>query len=140
MIGRRIGPEVSALLEHTPAVALIGPRQAGKTTLALSMAEGRPSTYLDLESEADRARLAEPALYFADHADELVILDEIHRAPGLFEELRGVIDQGRREGRGNGRFLLLGSAAIELLAQIGESLAGRIAFVELAPFDITELG
>lgn len=140
MIGRRIGPEVSALLEHTPAVALIGPRQAGKTTLALSMAEGRPSTYLDLESEADRARLAEPALYFADHADELVILDEIHRAPGLFEELRGVIDQGRREGRGNGRFLLLGSAAIELLAQSGESLAGRIAFVELAPFDITELG
>jgi len=140
MIARRIAPEVSALLEHAPAVGLIGPRQAGKTTLALSVAKGRRSTYLDLESEADRARLAEPALYFADHADELVILDEIHRTPGLFEELRGVIDQGRREGRGNGRFLLLGSAAIELLAQSGESLAGRIAFVELAPFDITELG
>jgi uncharacterized protein len=96
--------------------------------------------YLDLESAADRARLAEPVLYFADHARELVILDEIHRAPGLFEALRGVIDQGRREGAGIGRFLLLGSAAIDLLAQSGESLAGRIAFVELAPFDINEVG
>jgi len=128
------------LLEHLPAVALVGPRQAGKTTLALTIAEGRPSVYLDLESAADRARLAEPELYFADHADELVILDEIHRAPGLFEALRGVIDDGRRTGRGVGRFLLLGSAAIDLLAQSGETLAGRIAFVELAPFDVTEVG
>lgn len=140
MIGRRIAPEVATLLDHTPAVALIGARQTGKTTLALEIAGGRPSIYLDLESEGDRARLAEPALYFADHADELVVLDEIHRAPGLFEVLRGVIDQGRRDDRGSGRFLLLGSAAIELLAQSGETLAGRIAFVELAPFDITELG
>jgi predicted AAA+ superfamily ATPase len=140
MINRRIAPEVSSLLGHAPAVALIGPRQVGKTTLALSVAAGHPSTYLDLESGANRARLAEPALYLADHADELLILDEIHRAPGLFEVLRGVIDQGRREGQGNGRFLLLGSAAIELLAQSGESLAGRIAFVELSPFDLTELG
>lgn len=123
-----------------PAVVLLGPRQSGKTTLALAIAATRPSTYLDLESVADRARLAEPALYFADHAGELVILDEIHRAPGLFEALRGVIDQGRREGRGAGRFLLLGSAAIDLLAQSGETLAGRIAFVELAPFDLTEVG
>jgi predicted AAA+ superfamily ATPase len=140
MIERRVASEVTALLEQAPAVALLGPRQAGKTTLALTIAEGRPSVYLDLESTADRARLAEPALYFADHAQELVILDEIHRAPGLFEALRGVIDQARREGRGTGRFLLLGSAAIDLLAQSGESLAGRIAFVELAPFDVTEVG
>jgi hypothetical protein len=104
---------------------------------ALAIAEGRPAVYLDLESSADRAR---PALYFADHAEKLVVLDEIHRAPGLFEVLRGVIDRGRREGRGTGRFLLLGSAAIDLLAQSGESLAGRIAFIELAPFDITEVG
>jgi predicted AAA+ superfamily ATPase len=97
IIERRIAAEISALLEHTPAVALIGPRQAGKTTLALAVAEGRPSVYLDLESEADRARLTEPALYFTDHVDELVILDEIHRTPGLFEALRGVIDQGRRD-------------------------------------------
>ncbi len=140
MIERRVASEVTALLDETPAVALLGPRQAGKTTLALAIAEGRPSVYLDLESAADRARLVEPVLYFADHAEELVILDEIHRAPGLFEALRGVIDQARREGRGKGRFLLLGSAAIDLLAQSGESLAGRIAFVELAPFDVTEVG
>jgi predicted AAA+ superfamily ATPase len=96
MFARRVAPEVAALLHHVPAVALVGPRQSGKTTLALAIAEGRPSTYLDLESAADRARLAEPALYLADHAEELVILDEIHRAPGLFEALRGVIDRGRR--------------------------------------------
>jgi uncharacterized protein len=140
MIERRAAAEVTSLLAHMPAVAMVGPRQAGKTTLALTIAEGRPSVYLDLESAADRARLAEPALYFADHADELVILDEIHRAPGLFEALRGVIDEARREGRAAGRFLLLGSAAIDLLAQSGETLAGRIAFVELSPFDVTEVG
>ena len=84
--------------------------------------------------------MAEPQLYFADHADELVILDEIQRTPGIFEELRGTIDQARREGRSNGRFLLLGSAALDLLAQSGETLAGRVSFVELAPFDVIELG
>jgi len=140
MIARRVAAEVTALLDQAPAVALLGPRQSGKTTLALELAAGRPSVYLDLESAADRARLTEPALYFADHAHELVILDEIHRAPGLFEVLRGVIDRGRREGSSAGRFLLLGSAAIDLLAQSGESLAGRIAFVELGPFDLTEVG
>jgi predicted AAA+ superfamily ATPase len=140
MIERRVTAEVAALLDQVPAVALLGPRQAGKTTLALEIAAGRPSVYLDLESAADRARLTEPELYFADHAQELVIIDEIQRAPGLFETLRGVIDQSRRDGAGAGRFLLLGSAAIDLLAQSGESLAGRIAFVELAPFDITEVG
>lgn len=140
MIGRQARSEVIGLLEHVPAVALIGPRQSGKTTLALEIAGDRPSVYLDLESPADRARLAEPALYLADHADELVILDEIHRVPGLFEVLRGLIDKGRREGKAAGRFLLLGSAALDLLAQSGETLTGRIAFVELAPFDITEVG
>jgi uncharacterized protein len=140
MIPRHAALEVAGRLEHMPAVALLGPRQAGKTTLALSLATQRPSIYLDLESSADRARIAEPALYLADHADELVILDEIHRAPGLFEALRGVIDQGRREGRPAGRFLLLGSAAVPLLAQSSETLAGRIAFVELTPLDLTEVG
>lgn len=140
MIGRRVSSEIEALLTTVPAVAIIGPRQSGKTTLALAIASQRSSVYLDLESVTDRARLAEPALYFADHADELVVLDEIHRAPGLFETLRGVIDRGRRDGRATGRFLLLGSAAIELLAQSGETLAGRIAFVELGPFDTTEVG
>jgi uncharacterized protein len=140
MIQRRIQGTLKSLLSESPAVALLGPRQVGKTTLALAVAEGTPSTYLDLESPADRGRIAEPELYFADHADELVILDEIHRAPGIFEALRGTIDRGRREGRGVGRFLLLGSAAIDLLAQSGETLAGRIAYTELDPFDISELG
>jgi predicted AAA+ superfamily ATPase len=140
MIERRIATEVASLLENAPAVALIGPRQVGKTTLALKVAENRPSVYLDLESESDRARMGSPELYFEDHADELIILDEVHRTPGLFETLRGVIDAGRREGKGTGRFLLLGSAALELLAQSGETLAGRISFAELTPFDLTEVG
>jgi predicted AAA+ superfamily ATPase len=140
MISRRIGPSVALLLEEGPAVVLTGPRQVGKTTLALAIAEGRDAVYLDLESEADRAKLGAPELYLADHADELVVLDEIQRAPRIFEALRGTIDRGRREGRGTGRFLLLGSAAIELLAQSGETLAGRVAFAELAPLDVTEVG
>ena len=131
---------MSALLAHSPAVVLTGPRQVGKTTLALEIAAGRPATYLDLESAPDRARLAEPELYLADHAEELLVLDEIQRVPGLFEALRGAIDRGRREGRGSGRFLLLGSASLDLLAQSGESLAGRVAFAELAPLDVTEVG
>jgi uncharacterized protein len=84
--------------------------------------------------------MGSPETYFEDHVDELVILDEIHRTPGLFETLRGVIDTGRRKGKATGRFLLLGSAAIDLLAQSGETLAGRIAFVELNPLDLTEVG
>lgn len=121
-------------------MVLTGPRQVGKTTLALEIAEERKATYLDLESEVDRARLAEPELYFADHADELVILDEIQRVPGIFEVLRGVIDRGRREGKGAGRFLLLGSAAVDLLAQSSETLAGRVALVELPPLSVLEAG
>ncbi|HET7119825.1 MAG TPA: ATP-binding protein [Solirubrobacterales bacterium] len=140
MFRRECASEVATLLQQGPAVVLTGPRQVGKTTLALQLAEDRPAVYLDLESEADRARLSEPQLYFADHADELVILDEIQRTPGIFETLRGTIDQGRRDGMGTGRFLLLGSAAIELLAQSGETLAGRVAFVELGPLAVGEVG
>ncbi|MBS1877990.1 MAG: ATP-binding protein [Actinobacteria bacterium] len=140
MIRRRVQGTLESLVAESPAVALLGPRQVGKTTLALTVGERTPSIYLDLESPSDRARIAEPELYFADHGDELVILDEIHRAPGIFEALRGTIDRGRHQGRGAGRFLLLGSAAMELLAQSGETLAGRIAYAELDPFDISELG
>lgn len=139
MIERRIHRELVDLLARSPAVVLTGPRQAGKTTLALAIAEGRDALYLDLESERDRARLAEPELYFADHKDELVILDEVQRAPAIFESLRGEIDRARREGRGTGRFLLLGSAGVELLAQSGETLAGRVAYVELGPLDAGEV-
>jgi len=139
MIERRIAGQLQELLDTNPAVALIGPRQVGKTTLALSLAETRPSIYLDLESAADRAKLAEPELYLADHADKLVILDEVHRKPDLFQNLRGLIDRGRRIGRRTGRFLLLGSASMDLLRQSGESLAGRIAYLEMHPIDGLEV-
>ncbi|EJN02357.1 putative ATPase (AAA+ superfamily) [Phyllobacterium sp. YR531] len=139
MIERRITAELFELLDTSPAVALIGPRQVGKTTLALEVAEQRPSIYLDLESDADRAKLAEPELYLAEHEDRLVILDEVHRLPNLFQNLRGLIDRGRRNGRKTGRFLLLGSASIDLLKQSGETLAGRIAYLEMQPIDGLEV-
>jgi len=140
MISRSLAPFLIDALANSPAVALLGPRQAGKTTLALDVAKasGRPSLYLDLESEQDRSKLAQAELYLADHADQLVILDEVHRAPGLFPILRGLIDKGRRAGKKTGRFLLLGSASLDLLKQSGETLAGRIAYLELAPFNLLE--
>jgi predicted AAA+ superfamily ATPase len=140
IIPRRLLPALTSALSEVPAVALLGPRQAGKTTLALEVARARPAVYLDLESEADRAKLSEPELYLSEHEDELVILDEIQRTPGLFRTLRGVVDAGRRRGRGKGRFLVLGSASIDLLKQSSESLAGRIRYLELAPLDAGEAG
>ena len=139
MLTRRAEAKVAQLIDAVPAVVLVGPRQVGKTTLALDIAARRPARYLDLESEADRGRLSEPNLYLEANADKLVILDEVHRAPGLFMELRGLIDRGRREGRRAGRFLLLGSASVDLLRQSGESLAGRVAYEELGPFDALEI-
>ncbi len=133
MIPRLALDNVIAALGRQAAVALLGPRQVGKTTLALEVGHQRPSVYLDLEDADDRAKLAEPKLFFAAHENALVILDEVHRVPELFQTLRGVIDRGRRDGRGIGRFLVLGSAAIDLLRQSGESLAGRIAYLELGP-------
>ena len=140
MIGRRLHARLHDLLAEYPAVALIGPRQVGKTTVALEIAEVVDSVYLDLESPADLARLFDPELYLADHEDRLAILDEVHRLPGLFQSLRGLIDRGRRRGRRAGRFLLLGSASMDLLRQSGETLAGRIAYLELGPFDVLEVG
>ena len=140
MLPRRLLPSLTTALAEVPTVALLGPRQTGKTTLAHEVAKSRPSVYLDLESEADRAKLAEPELYLAQHADKLVILDEIQRAPQLFRTLRGLIDAGRRRGLGNTRYLVLGSASIDLLKQSSESLAGRIRYLELAPLDAGEAG
>jgi len=139
MLPRRLSARLNHLLRHSPAVVLLGPRQAGKTTLALQIAETRPSVYLDLEDETDRLKLSDPVRYFADHERELVILDEVHRLPELFQRLRGVIDRGRRSGKSNGQFLLLGSAAMDLLKQSGQSLAGRISYLELGPFDALEV-
>lgn len=138
MIERRLSPQLKDAISHTPAVALLGPRQVGKTTLALEVGREFNALYLDLESEQDRAKLAQPELYLADHQDQLVILDEVHRAPGLFPVLRGLIDRARRVGLSAGQYLLLGSASLDLLKQSGESLAGRIAYLELAPFNVLE--
>lgn len=140
MIDRRIAALLVDRLAEVPAVALLGPRQVGKTTLALEIAGQRPSVYLDLESPGDQARLSDPELYLAQHDDKLVILDEVHRRPGLFQVLRGLIDRGRRKGRRSGRFLLLGSASLDLLRQSGESLAGRISYLEMTPLDALEVG
>ena len=139
MIKRHIATELAELVDTNPAVVLLGPRQVGKTTIALELAQNRPSIYLDLESDADRAKLSDPELYLAGHADKLVILDEVHRLPDLFQNLRGLIDRGRREGRKTGRYLLLGSASIDLLKQSGETLAGRIAYLEMQPIDASEI-
>lgn len=120
-------------------VALVGPQQVGKSTLALEVAATRPCIYLDLENPADRTKLSDPQLFFTANEDALVVLDEIHRMPEVFQTLRGVIDRGRREGNRTGRFLILGSASIDLIQQSGESLAGRIAYIELGPVDVTEI-
>jgi len=139
MLSRRVTSHLNELLRHSPAVVLLGPRQAGKTTLALAIGERTASIYLDLEDENDRAKLSNPGRYLADHEGELVILDEVHRVPELFQPLRGIIDRGRRHGKANGRFLLLGSAAMDRLKQSGESLAGRISYLELGPLDALEI-
>ncbi len=140
MIPRDAIHKVEEALSRQAAVALIGPRQVGKTTLAHEIANGRKSIYLDLESKADRNKLTNPELFLNSQEDKLVILDEIHRTPELFQTLRGLIDQGRRKGNRTGRFLVLGSAAIELLRQSGESLAGRIEYVDLGPLNVLEIG
>ena len=139
MIERRLAPILLQRLHKTPAVVLLGPRQVGKTTLALEVGREQEAVYLDLEAEADRARLSEPELYLADQLDYLVILDEIHRVPQLFPALRGLIDRARRAGRRARLYLLLGSAALEMLKQSGETLAGRVSYLELSPFDILEV-
>ncbi len=137
---------LSKLLEALatfPVVALLGPRQVGKTTLALAVADmlGEGAVrYLDLESAADLARLTDPEAYLEAQRGRLVILDEIHRRPELFALLRGLVDRRRRDGLRTGQFLVLGSASLDLLRQSSESLAGRISFVNLTPITVDEIG
>lgn len=141
MIERRFKQQLVGELERFPVVAILGPRQVGKTTLALDLqgASQRPSVYLDLERPSDLARLGEPELYLRSQAGKLVILDEIQRVPGLFPLLRSLVDERRRAGERAGHFLILGSASPELLRQSSESLAGRIAYHELKPFALDEV-
>ncbi|PYU64605.1 MAG: ATPase, partial [Acidobacteria bacterium] len=122
---RAIKPVIKNLLTRFPAVGLLGPRQVGKTTLALSIASELKdsSIYLDLELPSDRAKLSDPELYLGQHEESLFILDEIHRIPRIFKTLRSLIDRRRRKGNRVGQFLLLGSASIDLLQQSAETLA-----------------
>jgi predicted AAA+ superfamily ATPase len=135
-----VSSEIDLALSEQAAVGIIGPRQVGKTTLAREIAEARPgSLYLDLEDSLDREKLNNPTLFLDQYRDNLVVFDEIHRIPELFSTLRGIIDKGRRTGQGLGRFLILGSTSIDLLRQSSESLAGRISYIEMTPFNMLEL-
>ncbi|MHC8509741.1 MAG: ATP-binding protein [Rhodospirillales bacterium] len=127
-------------LSRAPAVALLGPRQVGKTTLAQTAAAGMDAVYLDLEAPEDRAKLDDAGSFLRAQAGKLVILDEIQRAPDLFMVLRGVIDWNIQQGREAGQFLLLGSASMDLLRQSSESLAGRISYVEMSGLNAPEAG
>jgi uncharacterized protein len=131
MINRHAQAVCLKRLAQNPAVALLGPRQVGKTTLAQAVAAQHPGALLlDMERASDRAAVAQPELFFPAHRGRLVVLDEVQRMPELFAALRPEIDADRRAGR----FLLLGSASGELLRQSSESLAGRVSYLELTPF------
>ena len=136
MIDRELQGLIERRMKQTPAVVLLGPRQVGKTTLAKAIGARHPGALmLDLERESDRAALQQPELFFAAHRDRLLILDEVQLVPELFAALRPEIDADRRAGR----FLLLGSASGDLLRQSGESLAGRVSYLELTPLLAAEL-
>jgi predicted AAA+ superfamily ATPase len=139
MIARSILADLQRALGRQPAAALLGPRQVGKTTLARQLAQSFDGLYLDLENFRDLEKLTDPRLFLAAHENRLVVFDEVQRSPGLFEALRGIIDEGRTKGLKTGRFLLLGSASLELLRQSGETLAGRIAFLEMTPLHALEV-
>lgn len=136
-IHRKAEQKIRKLLSYFPAVAIVGPRQVGKTSLAgvLSGTLPKPTVYLDLENPNDLAKLENPLLFLEPFADHTVILDEVQRKPDLFPVLRGIIDKHRVPGR----FILLGSAAPELIRDSSESLAGRIAYHELMPLDFSEV-
>ena len=138
MIKRRLAAEVRLALQQCPSVALLGPRQVGKTTLAMNISEAIPSVYIDLENRLDLEKVRDIAAFHAENREKLIILDEVQRLPEVFADLRGIIDKERRKGHKAGQFLFLGSASIELLQQSSESLAGRIAYIELHPIDLVE--
>jgi predicted AAA+ superfamily ATPase len=136
-VQRSLSGEIKKRLSHNPVVAILGPRQCGKTTLAGHIIEAiGASAYLDLENPSDRAKLDDPLAFFSLHENELVCLDEIQRVPELFTILRSVVDGRPR----NSQFLILGSAGRDLIRQSSESLAGRISYLELTPFLLEEVG
>jgi predicted AAA+ superfamily ATPase len=139
MLERQITQKLQAAIAQVPAVALLGARQVGKTTLAKTIAKSINSIYLDLEAPEDLLKLSDPTNFLNLHADKLVILDEIQRSPELFSVLRGLIDKNREQGRRAGQFLLLGSASMDLMRQSSESLAGRISYIEMSGLNVGEI-
>lgn len=137
MINRFLTKTIIKYLNHFPAVAIIGPRQVGKTTLSKIIQQKlkKKSSYLDLERLEDLMKLENAAFYLENKKEECVILDEIQRRPELFPEMRSLIDRHRVPGR----FLILGSASPDLIRQSSESLAGRITYLELTPFSLLEI-
>jgi predicted AAA+ superfamily ATPase len=136
LIHRYLAGTIKRRLQNNPAVAILGPRQCGKTTLAGQIVkELKQSVYLDLENPGDLAKLDDPLAFFSLHNNDLICLDEIQRAPELFVALRSIIDERGR----NGQFLILGSAGPDLIRQSSESLAGRIAYLDLTPFLLPEV-
>ncbi len=140
MLVRWITEKLRKNISQVPAVALLGARQVGKTTLAKTIAKEVNSIYLDLEAPEDLLKLSDPISFLGAQSDKLVILDEIQRAPDLFMVLRGVIDKNREQGHRTGQFLLLGSASMDLLRQSSESLAGRIRYIGMSGLNILEIG
>lgn len=140
MIRRHLEDKLRQAIGESPSVALMGPRQIGKTTIAVNLSEGEPSVYLDLENSLDAAKVQDIDAFHAANREQLIILDEVQRAPEIFTSIRGIIDKERRKGHRSGLFLFLGSASMDLLQQSGESLAGRIAYLELYGIDVLEFG
>ena len=164
MLKRWVTERLNKNISRYPAVALLGARQVGKTTLAKTVVKDMPNPggvlpktpggvlpktpggvlpsaiYLDLESPKDLAKLKDPTTFLELHSDKIIILDEIQRAPDLFMVLRGLIDQNRQAGRKAAQFLILGSASMDLLRQSSESLAGRISYVEMTGLNVLEIG
>jgi len=141
MIKRSLESSLRTALAAMPVVALLGPRQVGKTTLALEVAKAadKPTAYLDLELDSDLAKLDDPEAYLRRFENQLLIIDEVQRNPDLFRLLRGLVDIRKRAGEKSGQFLLLGSASRDLIQHSSETLAGRIRFLELSPFSVLEI-
>lgn len=135
-INRQISNHITQYLQHFPAVAMLGPRQCGKSTLAKQITKNIPnSIYLDLEKISDRNKLNDPEMFFKINSNKLICLDEIQKQPELFSTLRSIIDENNR----NGQFLILGSASRDLIKQSSETLAGRIIYTHLTPFTLPEI-
>jgi predicted AAA+ superfamily ATPase len=141
MIKREIQERLYSAIEAMPVVVLLGPRQVGKTTLAIEVSHRvkKKASYLDLESDSDFNKLADAEAYLKRFSDELLVIDEVQRKPDLFRIIRGIVDARKRKGEKAGHFLLLGSSSRELLQKSSESLAGRIRYLELTPFTTSEL-